>query len=763
MGTKALKLARWVSDLTVDEATNTATYDGAFNTPTATALQTPRTLTIGLTSKQFDGTADVAWSLSEIGVDSDLSSSSTDFDTDFSGKDTDNLSEGVSNLYFTEARARNSISVTGDLTYNATTGVLGVDVPKAYDSSDFDTDFGTKTTDNLGEGTTNLYFTTARVDSHLSGGTGVTYTAGEISIGQPVATTDNVQFNDLVVAGNLTVQGTQTVFETAILQVEDQNIELGKVATPTNATANTGGITVLAGADVDKTWNWLSATASWTSSEHIDVASGKDYKINGTTVLNNNTLGSAVVSSSLTSVGTLNGGSISSGFGNIDIGSSIFTGNGSGLTDVDAATLNSQNGAHYLDYNNFTNTPANLSDFNNDGSFISLTDLSASGDLSYNSSTGVFSVTTYKSTDFDTDFGTKTTDNLGEGTTNLYFTTARVDSHLSGGTGVTYTAGQISIGQAVATNSDVQFNDLVVAGNLTVQGTQTVLETATLQVEDQNIELGKVATPTNATANTGGITILAGTDVDKTWNWLSATASWTSSEHIDVASSKEYKINGTKVLDSTSLGSAVVSSSLTSVGILNSGSISSGFGNINIGSSTFTGNGSGLTNVAAATATSLQTARTINGTSFDGTANITVPGNFADRTTDESGHAVFIGTTATGNQSMFTNTNYRFNPSTGQLSATDFNSTSDATLKDNVIDIENALNLVSQMRGVRYTWKDNGIAGVGVIAQEIEQVLPEVVSDNGDHKSVSYGNVVGVLIEAIKELKAEVEELKKYK
>jgi hypothetical protein len=71
--------------------------------------------------------------------------------------------------------------------------------------------------------------------------------------------------------------------------------------------------------------------------------------------------------------------------------------------------------------------------------------------------------------------------------------------------------------------------------------------------------------------------------------------------------------------------------------------------------------------------------------------------------------------------------------------------------------------MVSQMRGVRYTWKDNGIAGVGVIAQEIEQVLPEVVSNSGDHKTVSYGNVVGVLIEAIKELKAEIEELKRYK
>lgn len=165
----------------------------------------------------------------------------------------------------------------------------------------------------------------------------------------------------------------------------------------------------------------------------------------------------------------------------------------------------------------------------------------------------------------------------------------------------------------------------------------------------------------------------------------------------------------------------------------------------------------------ADTATALQTARTINGTSFNGTANITVPGNFANRTTNESGHAVFIGTSATGNRAMYTNTSYRFNPSSGQLSATDFNSTSDVNLKDNISDIHNALEIVSRMRGVTYTWKDTGASGVGVIAQEIEQVLPQVVSDNGDHKTVSYGNIVGVLIEAIKQLQQEVYELKKGK
>lgn len=82
---------------------------------------------------------------------------------------------------------------------------------------------------------------------------------------------------------------------------------------------------------------------------------------------------------------------------------------------------------------------------------------------------------------------------------------------------------------------------------------------------------------------------------------------------------------------------------------------------------------------------------------------------------------------------------------------------SDERLKDNVETIEGALDKVSQMRGVMYD-KD-GERGTGVIAQEMQQVMPEVVHD-GEYLSVAYGNIVGVLIEAVKELKAELDQCK---
>ena len=62
--------------------------------------------------------------------------------------------------------------------------------------------------------------------------------------------------------------------------------------------------------------------------------------------------------------------------------------------------------------------------------------------------------------------------------------------------------------------------------------------------------------------------------------------------------------------------------------------------------------------------------------------------------------------------------------------------------------------------GYTYTRKDTGARQTGVVAQEVQEVLPEAVMDNGDRLSVAYGNMVGLLIEAIKELKAEVDQLK---
>ena len=91
---------------------------------------------------------------------------------------------------------------------------------------------------------------------------------------------------------------------------------------------------------------------------------------------------------------------------------------------------------------------------------------------------------------------------------------------------------------------------------------------------------------------------------------------------------------------------------------------------------------------------------------------------------------------------------------------------SDARVKDEIETIPNALDKVNKLRGVTFKRTDEGSTDkrmMGVIAQEVLDIIPEVVNqrESDGHYSVSYGNMVGILIEAVKELKAEVEELKK--
>jgi len=108
--------------------------------------------------------------------------------------------------------------------------------------------------------------------------------------------------------------------------------------------------------------------------------------------------------------------------------------------------------------------------------------------------------------------------------------------------------------------------NVTVGGDLIVNGTTTTVNSTTITVDDKNLELGSVASPDNTTADGGGITLKGATD--KTFNWVNATSAWTSSEDLNLLTSKVFKIAGTTVLSATTLGSGVVNSSLTSVGTL---------------------------------------------------------------------------------------------------------------------------------------------------------------------------------------------------
>jgi len=94
------------------------------------------------------------------------------------------------------------------------------------------------------------------------------------------------------------------------------------------------------------------------------------------------------------------------------------------------------------------------------------------------------------------------------------------------------------------------------------------------------------------------------------------------------------------------------------------------------------------------------------------------------------------------------------------INAPDFNSTSDRNLKEDIVKIDDALDKIKKVNGYTFTYKKDKTRAAGVIAQEVEEILPEVVNGEEGHKTVSYGNMVGLLIEAIKEQQKEIEELK---
>jgi len=150
------------------------------------------------------------------------------------------------------------------------------------------------------------------------------------------------------------------------------------------------------------------------------------------------------------------------------------------------------------------------------------------------------------------------------GVTSISGTTNKIDVSASTG------AVTVTLPDSVSLTQDLTVGrNLTVTGDLTVNGNTLTVNASTLVVEDKNIVLANTASPSDASADGGGITIL-GTS-NHTFNWVNATDAWTSSEHMDLSSGKEYRIGGTKVLDSSELGSGITASSLTSVGTISTG------------------------------------------------------------------------------------------------------------------------------------------------------------------------------------------------
>jgi len=111
-----------------------------------------------------------------------------------------------------------------------------------------------------------------------------------------------------------------------------------------------------------------------------------------------------------------------------------------------------------------------------------------------------------------------------------------------------------------------------------------------------------------------------------------------------------------------------------------------------------------------------------------------------------------VTTTGSATTPYATTSKLSFDSTSGQITAVDFNSTSDINLKTDIKDLNNSINILKKISPVSFKWKDDKRISYGVIAQEIENILPELVKETDGIKSVSYIPIIAFLIDAVVEL-----------
>jgi hypothetical protein len=536
------------------------------------------------------------------------------------------------------------------------------------------------------------------------------------------------------IKGDLYVDGNQFVVNSSTIELADLRVGIATTV-GTNLLLDGGGIGI-GSANILKTFTYNQASDSLKSSENLDIASGKTYKINGTDVISSNTLGGGVVNSSLTSVGTLT---------NLNVGNVYSTG---------IITANT-----FIGYVGYAQTSGIATYATNAG-------------VSTDVIGGIASVTSL----FVNTAGISTLGTVKISSGIITSTTGTAVTFVGNLTGTASTASFATTSFTLNGRTESQFN----VAYASTAGIATYATRAGVATD----VIGGIASVTSLFVNTAGISTLGTVRISSGIITATSGVATFFGNFVGTASSAgfaytAFKLDGfdpanfnvgyastagiatyaTRAGVATDVigGIASVTSLFvneTGISTLGTVKISSGIVTATSGVVTYYGDGSKLSNVAASISTN-----TTNQAQFITYVTNTGPATgFGVTTTglvfNPSSNSLGIGTTNPTSK-LYVNGDVLV---TGIITATDFNSASDIKLKENIQNIDNPIDKIIKINGVRFDWKIDNKPSMGVIAQNIEKVLPELVSGE-DSKTVNYNGIIGLLIECVKNQQGQIEDL----